>query len=109
MESKQETKIRKFIIVSELRYLEKQVCQEDITYSRMVEILNEKAEAYRIECNKAEAQEKEDKTLTIGEIEDIIENKYEESCKEFKGSNEAFLHFKEELAEWIQSKLLNRE
>jgi hypothetical protein len=104
MGSKQETKIRKFIIVAELRDLDTQVSEGEITYSRMVEILCDKAEVYRIEHNKAEAQEKEDRALTIGEIEDIIENKYEESCKEFKGSNEAFLHFKEELAEWIQNK-----
>ena len=37
---------RKFIITAELRELEKQVDQEDITYSRMVELLNEKASNY---------------------------------------------------------------
>ncbi len=36
----------KFLIVAELRDLEEQVSKGEITYSRMVEILNEKAEKY---------------------------------------------------------------
>jgi hypothetical protein len=36
----------KFIITAELRELEKQVLLEEISYSRMIEILNEKAEKW---------------------------------------------------------------
>lgn len=37
---------KKFIITAELRALEIQVAKGEISYSRMVEILNEKAEKY---------------------------------------------------------------
>ena len=36
----------KFITIAELRDLEKQVTLGEISYSRMVEIINEKAELY---------------------------------------------------------------
>lgn len=38
--------MRKFIITAELRAIEKQVALGEISYSRMVEILNEKAEKW---------------------------------------------------------------
>lgn len=38
--------MRKFIIVAEMRDLEKQVSLGEISYSRMVEMLNEKAEKW---------------------------------------------------------------
>lgn len=37
---------RKFIITAELRDLESQVAREEISYNRMIEILNEKAAEY---------------------------------------------------------------
>lgn len=37
---------RKFIITAELRNLESQVAKGEISYSKMIEILNEKAEEY---------------------------------------------------------------
>jgi hypothetical protein len=38
--------MRKFLIVGEMRKLEKQVNLSEISYSRMIEIINEKAEEY---------------------------------------------------------------
>lgn len=38
--------MRKFLIIAELRALEKQVALGEISYSKMVELLNEKAEAW---------------------------------------------------------------
>jgi len=44
--------MRKFIITAELRDLEKQVSLGEISYSRMIEILNEKAETHLIDFYK---------------------------------------------------------
>lgn len=41
--------MRKFIITAELRDLEMQVLNEGITYSRMIELLNQKAEKWHRE------------------------------------------------------------
>lgn len=38
--------MRKFIITAEMRDLERQVAREEISYSRMVELLNEKADRW---------------------------------------------------------------
>ena len=38
--------MRKFIIVADMRDLEKQLGREEISYSRMCEMLNEKAEKW---------------------------------------------------------------
>lgn len=46
-----------------------------------------------------------DKVLTIGEIEEIIESCYEEQVI-YKGSNERFLNFKEDLAIKFQDILI---
>jgi len=43
--------MKKFIITAELRELEKRVLFEEISYSRMIEILNEKAERWHQERN----------------------------------------------------------
>ncbi len=41
--------MRKFIITAELRDLEKQVAMEEISYSRMIELLNEMADKWHEE------------------------------------------------------------
>ena len=51
--------MRKFIITAEMRDLEKQVLQEEISYSRMIELLCEKAQQWH--------QKKLDGTLSIGQ------------------------------------------
>lgn len=43
--------MRKFIITAELRELQNKFFNEEISYSRMVEILNEKAERWHQERN----------------------------------------------------------
>lgn len=40
--------MRKFLITAELRALEKQVSKGEISYGKMIEILNEKAEEYHL-------------------------------------------------------------
>ena len=51
---------RKFIITAELRELEEKVLKEEISYSMMIQMLNEKAEAYVMQQR--------------GEIIDLIQN-----------------------------------
>jgi transcription elongation factor GreA-like protein len=73
--------MRKFIITAELRSLEKQVSLGEISYSKMIEILNEKAEQYHQEKSK-ELISLWDSLAECGEIK--ISNNFIEKYKEIK-------------------------
>lgn len=65
------------ITVSLLRDLEKQVSNEEISYSRMVEILNEKAKEYAKECSQASLEKASEKAIAIYDGEFLTDVKKE--------------------------------
>jgi len=61
--------MRKFIITAELRDLEKQVSLGEISYSRMIEILNERADKWH-----------EDKVNELNKTDKVIDSSETRSC-----------------------------
>ncbi len=90
--------MRKLLIVAEMRALEKQVNLGEISYSRMIEIINEKAEEHAnlklqekdIYISRLEVENKRSSEIYKGVINDL-QNGIEDQAKEIerlKGEND---------------------
>ncbi len=90
--------MRKLLIVAEMRALEKQVNLGEISYSRMIEIINEKAEEHAnlklqekdIYISRLEVENKRSSEIYKGVINDL-QNGIEDQAKEIerlKGGND---------------------
>lgn len=86
--------MRKLLLVHEMRALEKQVNLGEISYSRMIEIINEKAEEYANLTIQITTLKLQEKHKDSAEIVDLLKSyciKCEEQAKEIerlKGEND---------------------